>query len=105
MAERDRRLLLHEKLCTLLGTRNVYFDPPESIKISYPCIIYNKSTKDSRYADDRNYLSRTRYTVTYIDYSPDSDFTNSIINEFKYCNSDRFYSESNLHHYVFTLYW
>ena len=38
----DRRLQLHEELCSVLGSRNVYFQPPETIKLTYPCIIYSK---------------------------------------------------------------
>ena len=26
------RLKLHQELCELIGSKNVYFDPPESIK-------------------------------------------------------------------------
>ena len=34
------RLILHDELITLLGSSNVYFQPPTSIKMNYPCIIY-----------------------------------------------------------------
>ena len=31
----DRRLKLHEELCDILGSRNVYFQPPETVKMKY----------------------------------------------------------------------
>ena len=40
MTTTERRLELHEILCTILGSRNVYFQPPESIKMNYPAIVY-----------------------------------------------------------------
>ena len=34
------RLELQDTLETILESRNVYFNPPESIKMNYPAIIY-----------------------------------------------------------------
>jgi len=39
----NRRIQLHEILCDVLGTRNVYFQPPESVDMNYPAIgIFEK---------------------------------------------------------------
>ena len=46
------RLELQSKLEELLGTRNVYYQPPESIKIGYPAIVYFKNNIVNRYAND-----------------------------------------------------
>ena len=53
-----QRIKLHELLVSLLGTRNVYFQPPESIKLSYPCIVYKRSTGDTQFANDIPYTFR-----------------------------------------------
>ena len=37
------RLNLHNSLIEALGTKSVYFQPPESVKLVYPCIIYEES--------------------------------------------------------------
>lgn len=106
MAVQDRRLELHERLCDLLSSRNVYFDPPESKKLEYPCIMYNRSKIDSTRADDIPYVSRTRYTVTYIDYDGDtSSFLYTLLHELPYCEHDRSFTQDNLHHDIFTIYW
>ena len=47
----DRRLELHEILCGILNTRNAYFQPPESVKMNYPAIVYALSNIKSLYAN------------------------------------------------------
>ena len=47
-----RRNELHEKFCDLLGSRNVYFQPPESVRLVYPCIIYRLGNFNVKHADD-----------------------------------------------------
>ena len=99
----DRRLMLHEKLCDILGTKNVYFQPPESIRMKYPAIVYSLDNMESVHANDGVYLSNRRYSVTVIDTDPD----NKIIDKVSYlpnCRFNRHYAKDNLYHYVFTLY-
>ncbi len=100
----DRRLELHEVLCNLLGSRNVYYRPPESIKMEYPAILYSKSDIRSRFADDATYSLLRRYEVIVIDKKPD----NSVIEKLlciPYCSFDRSYISDNLNHDVLTLYY
>ncbi len=49
------RLELHSVLQELLGSSNVYYQPPESIKMQYDAIRYSTKTIDSKYANDRKY--------------------------------------------------
>jgi hypothetical protein len=99
------RLNLHEELCALLLTRNVYFNPPESVKLKYPCIVYSRSGIDKINADNRPYKSTNRYTVTTIDSDPDSKLPDLIIEHFPMCSFDRAFVSENLNHNVFTLYY
>ena len=46
------RLNLHNELIKMLGTNNVYYQPPESIKMKYPAIVYSKSNIRSTFAND-----------------------------------------------------
>ena len=68
----DRRLKLHEKLCDILGSRNVYFQPPETVKMKYPCIVYERSDGDTQFANNMPYTFALRYTVTLIGTDPDN---------------------------------
>ena len=53
-------------------SENVYFQPPSSVLMNYPAIVYERSSADTRHADNALYLHKCRYTVTVIDADPDS---------------------------------
>lgn len=100
----DRRLSLQETLVNILGSNNVYFQPPETIRLQYPCIIYERSNIDKQYADNRAYVSMVRYSLTLITRSPESNLVKAIL-ELPYCTYDRYYAADTLNHDVFTLYY
>lgn len=97
------RLELHEKLCEILGSRNVYFQPPPSYMMKYDAIVYSLNDIDVKHADDTRYLDKKRYTVTAISTDPDSDLQTKLL-DLPYCSFDRFYPADNLNHWTFTLY-
>lgn len=88
---------------TILGTRNVYFQPPETMKINYPAIIYSRDTIRNRNADNSPYLINEGFSVTYIDKSPISDIPMKLA-ELPLCSFDRHYIADNLNHDVFTIF-
>ena len=100
-----RRRQLNEKFCQILGTRNVYFQPPASVKIKYPCIIYKIENRNDLKADDTRYRGMIRYEVTFITRDPDSETPEDLLNSFQYISHNRNYPSDNLHHDVFTLYY
>ena len=98
------RLKLQTLLETLLGSRNVYFQPPTNLKMQYPCIVYSKDVGSTRFADDNPYMRLKRYSVTYIDPNPDSEMPDKIA-ELPMCIQDRPYVADNLNHDVYKLYY
>ncbi len=100
----DRRLELQQVLSDLLGSKNVYFQPPVNLKIQYPCIIYQRSNMRTDYADNSVYLGKVRYTVTVIDEDPDSSIP-AKVSELPLCIYDRFYVQDGLNHDTFTLFY
>lgn len=100
----DRRLKLQTILENILGSRNVYFQPPSNTKLSYPCIIYNRSTIESRYANNAKYNTRVRYSLMLIGRSPESELVEELL-KLPYCSYDRFYTADTLNHDTFTLYY
>lgn len=98
------RLDLHTKLESILGSRNVYFQPPTSLKMSYPAIVYELSDIDNDFANDEVYNQRRAYKLTVIDKNPDSEYI-EVIARLPKCRFDRHYKSNNLNHYVFTLYY
>lgn len=97
------RLELQTKLEHILGSKNVYFQPPENIKIKYPCIIYSRESSDVQHADNIKYVKHKGYQLTYVDKNPDSPIPDTI-EELQTCRFDRHFVSDNLHHFVFTLY-
>lgn len=99
----DRRLQLHDELLKIV--KNCYFQPPESVKLHYPCIIYELDDIDVDYANDIKYLKNKRYTLTLIGKDPDTDIIDNILNSFNYCRFDREYIVDGLIHDTFDLYY
>ena len=98
----DRRLELHQILINILGSNNVYFQPPESIKLKYPCIIYERSSIDRKYADNIAYLSKVKYSMKLISREPNNQLVEELL-KLPYCSYDRYYVADNLSHDAFTI--
>ena len=103
--QETRRLALHAKLCELLGSKNVYFQPPESVRMKYPAIRYNLTPGETRYADNGVYNHQRRYEVTVIEKNPDIPWDERMLNAFEYCSFERMYAAENLNHWQFSLYY
>ena len=99
------RLELHEELCTLLGSRNVYFQPPTSVQLKYPCIVYSRPSGDMTYADDKTYSLVFSYDIQIIDTDPDSDLPKRLGMHFPKCKIGRRLVSDNLYHDNFTIYY
>ncbi len=97
------RLELQTKLEEISGTKHVYFTPPPSLKMEYPAIRYKRGKIDTRYADNKKYISMTRYDVTVISRRPMDPLVDKIM-ELPYCTHDRDYESDNLYHVSMTLY-
>lgn len=96
------RLSLQTKLQEILGSTNVYFQPPPNYMMKYPCIVYNKNNIRSSSADNAPYRFDNEYTVTVIDENPDTEIPDKV-SRLPRCESDRFFRSDNLNHYVFNL--
>ena len=96
------RLELQKLLESILGSRNVYYQPPESIKIKYPAIIYSRNNVDNNFADDIVYMQNHTYQIIVIDANPDSEIVNKI-SKLPMCRYNRHYTSDNLNHDVFIL--
>lgn len=121
------RLELHEKLCDLFvnvgkwlwdpfnfetddivsairkeAGRHVYYQPPETIKMVYPCIIYDLDRDDLIHADDLAYVRHKRYSVLIVDRNPDSLLPDAFSDAFN-AGMERHYTKDNLHHFAYTI--
>lgn len=101
----DRRLTLHERLIEILGSNNVYFQPPETIKLNYPCIVYSKAKPRVNHADNVQYFNKNHYELLVMDTNPDTEIPDNLSNSLKFCSIDRYYKSNNLTHCSLDLYY
>lgn len=99
-----QRVQLQTVLESILGTRNVYYQPPETVKLNYPCIIYERNQIQSIHASDNPYKRDVQYSVTLVDPNPDSGFIDKLLMLPK-CSFERHYKANNLNHDVFNIYY
>lgn len=101
----ESRQELQSKLEDILGSNRVYYDPPASFQMRYPCFVYARRNIVPQRADNVNYLSSTQYEITYIDYNPDSDVIDQVLDSFTYVEHSRHFVLNNLHQDVFYVYY
>lgn len=101
-AER-RRVKISKMLHNALGSDNVYFDPPESIKMNYPAIVYTRAKINTKSADNRKFYIYDRFEVTFIRKDPDSEVLDNLL-EMPFTEHLRNYKSTDLYHDVFTVY-
>ena len=98
------RLELQSLLEELLGSRNVYYMPPEGVKMQYDAIRYVKQTIRKDYANDGAYAMRDCYELTVIAKLPDHPVIKQLL-ALPYCSYSRHYVADNLNHDVLTIYY
>ncbi len=99
-----RRLKLDKLLRDTLGTTQVYYQPPASVQMEYPCIRYNMAKVPVDYADDRAYLIRAKYIVTYITTEPDDPMKETLVETLR-TPVIQIYAADGLYHYVYEVYY
>lgn len=103
MSTMDRRLVLQTLLESIPDVVEVYFQPPENLKMEYPCIVYNLDFDSTEYADNIPYANTDRWSVTVIDGNPDTKVRHAV-KALPMCSLNRVYPADNLNHFVYTLY-
>lgn len=93
---------LHDMLVDVLGSSNVYFNPPETLKLKYPAIVYNRKNIKNTHADDIPYIQDVSYQVTVIDKDPESEIVAKLseLPQTSYVNN---FTSSGMNHDVFII--
>ena len=84
--------------------KKVYFQPPATVKLVYPCIIFELAGDRTQHADNQKYLRTNRYTLMVIDKDPDSKIYEKVL-ALPFSALDRFYTADNLNHWIISLYY
>ena len=98
------RLELQSLLEEMLDSRNVYYMPPESIKMQYDAIRYAKQDIRKVHANNGAYSMKDMYELTVIAKLPDHPVIKKLL-ALPYCSYNRHYTADNLHHDVLTIYY
>lgn len=104
MDQEQRRHSLQTILEAIPYVKKVYYQPPESVRMIYPCIRYERANGLTDFANNKPYNFTMRYTLMVIDPNPDSKIIEEVA-KLPMCTFDRSYSSDNLYHSVFTLYY
>lgn len=102
MTQEEKRTKFHEKLKTIVP--KVYFNPSESKKLEYPCIVYSMDDISTKHYSNGLYIYDYAYKVILIGIKPYDDEKDKIMKTFKYCSFNTSYVKDNLYHYVYTIY-
>lgn len=88
----------------IMGSYKVYYQPPENLKLTYPCIVYVLSNALSDYADNKPYMKTKRYQITLMTRTADNaQFVDAIL-DLPMCTFDRQFITENIVHDVFNIY-
>lgn len=101
----DRRLQLNQLLSEVSGVVDVYFQPPENVRMAYPCIRYYRGRPKVDRADDVAYHFTQCYELIVIDFDPDSEIPRYIVEHFPTATINATYVSNNLYHTPITLYY
>lgn len=96
------RLSLHNKLLSI--TPKVYFQPPATIVLEYPCIIYKLDDVELTRANNLVYGKTKKYLVTVVDRNPDTILYEKIL-ELPYSELVSSFTKDNLNQYICSLHW
>lgn len=104
----DNRLKVSNMLHCIANGAKVYYQPPENVKLVYPCIIYNRSRIENQNADNFGYKHSFFYDVTVISKQVDDQMFIDLLN---YKDNECFLKtdyknrlvKDNLYHDYFTI--
>lgn len=100
----EKRVQLQALLELLIDSINVYFQPPENVKLMYPCIVYSRSSVETKFANNNPYNHQTKYQVTVVDKDPDSKIPQKIA-MLPMCSFAQHFTSDGLNHDVYNLYY
>lgn len=100
-----KRLEFHQLLVNTMGEGyKIYFQPPETLKMSYPCVVYHRRYLNTTNADNINYLDGRQYQVILISRDPDDDGIDKL-KDLKYSHYLSHSVVDNLNHDAFEIYY
>lgn len=96
------RTTLQKILESIPGVCGVYYQPPESLKLKYPAIIYSRASIGNTHADNAVYRQDISYELIVVEHDPEGAVTNAV-SRLPMCRHSRHYVSDGLNHDVFII--
>lgn len=104
--EKELRYSLDDELRAVLPSDwHLYYEPPGEQGLVYPCLVYTKTSGDTRFANNGPYVYNRQYELTCIYEDPDDETPANILKHFQNCRANRSFVTNNLHHDTMVLYY
>lgn len=97
------RLELQTLLENILGSTNVYYQPPENVRMEFPAIVYSRERLDNTFSNNNVYKVDHGYKLIYIHDDPDDPIVDTI-NQLPTCRFLTEYVADDLYHDSFIIY-
>lgn len=76
----------------------VYFQPPPTIKLTYPCLIIEFSDIFQNFANNKLYSVFQTYEITHISTNPDAKFPSELVKNEGFSYIGKIYINDGLYH-------
>lgn len=100
-----KRVDIQEKFKFLLGSNNVYYQPPANLKMKYPAIVYSLDGLDVKRFDNTRLINKNCFSVTHIYRNESENLVETMLKSFEYISFDNRSIVDGIYNDHFTIYW
>jgi len=100
-----KRVDIQEKFKFLLGSNNVYYQPPANLKMKYPAIVYSLDGLDVKRFDNTRLINKNCFSVTHIYRNESENLVETMLMNFEYISFDNRSIVDGIYNDHYTIYW
>lgn len=100
-----KRVDIQEKFKFLLGSDNVYYQPPANLKMKYPAIVYSLDGLDVKRFDNTRLINKNCFSVTHIYRNESENLVETMLKNFEYISFDNRSIVDGIYNDHYTIYW
>lgn len=100
-----KRVDIQEKFKFLLGSNNVYYQPPANLKMKYPAIVYSLDGLDVKRFDNKRLINKNCFSVTHIYRNESENLVETMLKNFEYISFDNRSIVDGIYNDHYTIYW
>ena len=100
-----KRVDIQEKFKFLLGSNNVYYQPPANLRMKYPAIVYSLDGLDVKRFDNTRLINKNCFSVTHIYRNESENLVETMLKNFEYISFDNRSIVDGIYNDHYTIYW